>query len=273
MGSGVTVDQTLSNQAFVQLPLLQQFYNQVPAPQRPNLAASIQSTNCTITTAIQQFNLLRSGAINPTGATSLVCPTGAVNPVTLEVFCAADCVCLTTPMTGPCAAQCAGAAAYGGGQLALFYNSWLQMSQYNTRLQAMNALRGRLLTVNSWTDLLIPPMSFAPLQQAVLTQLSNTQQYLHGGGPIAEVSSQVFGNLTHLMTPYLSAAVPHVSPAVLQALDNFLLQTGRVPYAPLTTVFAILFGVAAALLVIVSICALRMCCVSKRRDAGELMTS
>jgi hypothetical protein len=86
-------------------------------------------------------------------------------------------------------------------------------------------VRGKILAVNSWTDLLIPPSAFQPLHRMLTQQLLGNQYYYlpHGNlGPVTQTAIRVVANITHDLTPYPTTGSTLVVPSVLEAVASFL---------------------------------------------------
>ena len=90
-----------------------------------------------------------------------------------------------------------------------FCNSWMQVSKSASRASAWADLADRrlgVLTTNGWSDSLVPPVTFAPLQEHLIYNLSapsyTDSVYAPGVASrgASSLTTKVFSNITHFMT-------------------------------------------------------------------------
>lgn len=209
MGSGVTVAELMRLQALRQIDVFQydlQVQENLPSPSPQIIAglkAKIELLNCTATIVPQQFELLQSGAFGRSDGdltSSAVLSGGYVNQSTGEVACPRTCdgrpmVCSAVNpfLTDDCKLQCQAALKAGSGVVALFAQSWYNASMESARKEALSRISfgtstTRLLSLNSWTDLLVTPQVFGPLHTLLQSDLPGTESFVLGNPTtVAEV--------------------------------------------------------------------------------------
>uniref|UniRef100_A0A7S3GD66 Uncharacterized protein n=1 Tax=Palpitomonas bilix TaxID=652834 RepID=A0A7S3GD66_9EUKA len=245
MGSGVDEASLLSLQAQRQMGVYE-YSLSLMSPTDPNRAAverELALANCTAQIVPEQTAALLAGKMGRSDAElmrSVVLSGGYANTTTGEVVCPRQCngevmVCSAT-MTDPhCKAQCEGAALKGMAVSSYFAYSWYNASTMSARTETYTTLSlhsssPRILSMNSWTDLLVVPAVFQPLHTLLQQDLPGTFSYAAGNPTnIREVVVHIFPNLTHLMTPYPPNPYPslpiRVEDRVLSKLAAWLYPT------------------------------------------------
>mmetsp|Transcript_25114 Transcript_25114/g.63128 ORF Transcript_25114/g.63128 Transcript_25114/m.63128 type:complete len:463 (+) Transcript_25114:1313-2701(+) len=241
MGSGVPVDQTATLQAERQRALymdqMRQWELKKPSPLRTReltaLNRTIAAYNCTIQYATPQYDLLRNGVLE-LNQNAVICPYGVYwdggGNVPEGLYCPAACgngVCATHENnTLSCLThQCNPGEAIGCCIALPFSSSWMNATTPERRLADLSAVRGKILAVNSWTDLLIPPAAFQPLHRMLTQELvGNLHYYLPQGnlGPVTQSAVRVVANITHDLTAYPPTSSMLVVQPVLETVSSFL---------------------------------------------------
>lgn len=170
-------------------------------------------------------------------APSAWCPANFINPE-------ANCLCDAAHATNlTCMLLCTAAADLGSNgpeqDPVKFARSWYDLSTPASRVSALALLgptRPRILTVNSWTDVKVPPSEYVPLQQ-LLQDNSSVVRYcpapptsdcvdLWSSGAL-ELTASTFANLTHELvelTAYMKPGYLAVDNQVLRALTDWTCQ-------------------------------------------------
>ncbi|CAF0950649.1 unnamed protein product, partial [Didymodactylos carnosus] len=235
MGVGVDFDLVLEYQAKVQQPLFEKYLLDLRSQTSvtPQISAEILRVteilnvfNCITNVAVEQYNLIRQNRI-PIDYSSIICYSGATFPATnvstVNVsiqhgfYCPAKCgtsICSKDLNIMECLIQCQISYSFDTCLSTAWANSQLQLGndkQLTKSLEIMKRNNVSIMSINSQTDLKVPPVVYQPLLQLI--------EKIYEKKSIRLFLNEVDG-LTHSMTSKTSAR--NVDPIITEKITKFI---------------------------------------------------